>query len=131
MILRRILLFLASGAALATAAGVVVVALAYALYALVKPAIGPAGAAAVVAGGAALLIGLIGLMLAMAAAPPRRRKGRQPDSLVDRITDFVREKPVTAIVSAVAAGLMAVRNPKYLGDVLRTFLDGGEGPRRR
>ncbi len=129
MILRRILLYLASGAARATAAGVVVVALAYALYALVKPAIGPAGGAAVVAAAAAILIGLIGLALALAARPPRR-KARASDSLAERIADFVREKPVTAIAAAVAAGLMAVRNPRYLGSVLRSFLEGRDGPRR-
>jgi hypothetical protein len=128
VILRRVLFYLASAAALATAAGVIVVALAYALYALVKPAIGAAGAAAVVAGAAAVLIGLIGFWLALASRPPRR-KGRAADTLAERIADFVREKPVTAIAAAVAAGLMAVRNPKYLGSALRSFLEGRDGRR--
>jgi hypothetical protein len=130
VILRRILFFMASATALAVAAGVIVVALAYALFALVKPEIGPAGAAAVVAGAAALLIGLIGLALGMAARPPKRRKGREPENVVERIADFVRDKPVTAIAAAIAAGLMAVRNPKYLGATIRAFMEGRDAPRR-
>jgi len=129
VILRRIILFLASAAALATAAGVIVVALAYALYALVKPSLGPAGGAAVVAGAAALLIGLLGLVMAMAARGPRRRRNREPETIAERITDFVRDKPVTAIVASVVTGLMAVRNPKYLGAAFRAFVEGRDWPK--
>jgi hypothetical protein len=119
--------FLASATALATAAGVIVVALAYTLYALVKPEVGPAGAAASVAGAAALLIGLLGLAMALAARPPKRKKkASEPESVVERIADFVRDKPVTAIAGAIAAGLLAVRNPKYLGSVIRSFVEGRE-----
>jgi len=128
VILRRIILFLASATALATAAGVIVVALAYGLYALVRPAVGPAGGAAVVAGAAALLIGLLGLVMALAARRPRRR--REPETMVDRFVEFVRDKPVTAIAAAIAAGLMAVRNPKYLGAAIRAFVEGRDAPRR-
>jgi hypothetical protein len=129
VILRRILLALAGVTALAVSAGVIVVALAYALYALVKPEIGPAGGAAVVAGAAAILIGLIGIVLTRMARPPRRRRA-EPQSLVDRAVEFVRDKPVTSIAAAIAAGLVAVRNPKYLGAVMRAFVEGREPPRR-
>ena len=127
-ILRRILFFMASATALATAAGVVVVALAYTLYALVKPEVGPAGAAASVAGAAAILIGLLGFAIGLAARPPKRKKrpSNEPESVVERIADFVRDKPVTAIAGAIAAGLLAVRNPKYLGSVIRSFMEGRE-----
>jgi len=125
VILRRILAALAGITALSVSAGVIVVALAYALYALVKPQIGPAGAAAVVAAAAAILIGLIGLMLTMMARPPRRKAGK-PQGVVDRITEFVRDGPVAAIAAAIAAGLLAVRNPKYLGEVMRAFVEGRE-----
>src|SRR5690348_2635257 len=76
VILRRILLALAGITALSVSAGVIVVALAYALYALVKPEIGPAGGAAVVAAAAAILIGLIGLMLTLMARPPKPKPGQ-------------------------------------------------------
>lgn len=129
MILRRILLALAGITALAVSAGVIVVALAYALYALVKPAIGPAGGAAVVAGAAATLIALIGVVLSTLARPPKR-KASEPQTIIDRVVEFIRDKPVTAIAAAVAAGLLAVRNPKYLGAMIRAFVEGRETPRR-
>jgi hypothetical protein len=128
VIVRRILFFLAGATALAVSAGVIVVALAYALFALVKPYVGAAGGGAVVAGAAALLIGVIGLALTMAARP-RKRKPTEPQSVTQRITDFIKDKPVVAIVGAVAAGLMAVRNPRYLGSVIRSFVEGRETPK--
>jgi hypothetical protein len=125
VILRRILFFLAGATALSVSAGVIVVALAYALFALVKPALGPAGASAVVAGAAAVLIGLFGLVLSLLARPPKKKPG-EPDSVVDAVIDFVRSKPVTAIAGAVTAGLLAVRNPKYLGAMIGAFFERHE-----
>jgi hypothetical protein len=125
----RILFYLASTTALSVSAGVVVVALAFALYALAEPYVGRAGAAAVVAGAAALLIGLLGVILTTAGKPPKR-KPTEPQTFVDRIVEFVRDKPVVAIAGAVAAGIMAVRNPNYLGALIRAFTEGREPPKR-
>ena len=130
MIFRRLLFVLAGVTALAVSAGVIVVALAYALFALVKPYVGPAGGGAVVAGAAALLIALIGLALSLAARPPKRRPGDDAN-IVARLLDFVKDKPITAIGGAIAAGVLAVRNPGYLGSVIRSFVEGREPPRRR
>ncbi|HEY3798957.1 MAG TPA: hypothetical protein VGL58_11440 [Caulobacteraceae bacterium] len=129
MIFRRILFLFAAISALAVAAGVLVVALAYALFALMKPYVGSAGAAAVVAGATCVLIALLGVALTMAAKPPKRIS-KAPERIVDRIADFVRTKPVTAVAAAVATGLMAVRNPKYLGEAIRAFVEGRDAPRR-
>jgi hypothetical protein len=134
VILRRLLYFMAGASALAVSAGIVMVALAYAEYALVKPALGPAGASGVVALTAAVMIGVIGLVLTMLARPPRPKKNEEPpESLVDRVMDFVRSRPITAIGAALAAGLLVVRNPSYLGAAVRSFMDGvdAEPPRRR
>jgi hypothetical protein len=125
VIFRRLLFFLAGAMALAVAAGVFVVALAYALFALVKPFVGPAGAAAIVAGSAALFIAIAGLVLANLGKPPKKKPG-EPDSVVDAVIDFVRSKPVTAIAGAVTAGLLAVRNPKYLGAMIGAFFERHE-----
>ena len=131
MILRRILFFLASATALAVSAGVIVVALAFALYALVKPYLGASGGAAIVAAAAAVLIGGLGLAIGAAARPRRRRAGRRDaDTPLDRMVDFIRDKPVTSMAAAIAAGLMAVRNPGYLGAAIRSFIEGRERPRR-
>ena len=129
MIFRRLLLLLASLTALAVSAGVVVVALASALFALARPYVGAAGAAAVVALAAALFIGLIGVVLANLGRPPRKKPGA-PESIVERIVDFVRNKPVTATAGAIAAGLLAVRNPQYLGALIRAFVEGRDPPSR-
>jgi len=131
VILRRILFFLASATALAVSAGVIVVALAFALYALAKPYVGASGGAAIVAAAAAVLIGGLGLAIGAAARPRRRRGGRrEPETPLDRMVDFIRDKPVTSIAAAIAAGLMAVRNPGYLGAAIRSFIEGRERPRR-
>jgi uncharacterized PurR-regulated membrane protein YhhQ (DUF165 family) len=116
--------------ALAVSAGVVVVALAYALFALVRPYLGSAGAAAIVALAAAILIALIGVMLSLMARPPKRKKVEEPESFIDRVVEFVRARPVTAVAGALAAGLLAVRNPGYLGAVLRSFVEGGPAKNR-
>ncbi|HZZ89189.1 MAG TPA: hypothetical protein VFE13_12745 [Caulobacteraceae bacterium] len=129
MIFRRLLFMLAGAMALAVSAGVFVVALAYALFALVEPYVGRAGAAGIVAGATAVFIGLVGLLLVNAAKPPKRKPG-EAQSVVDRVMDFVRNKPVTALGGAVVAGILAIRNPSYLGAVVRAFLEGREPPRR-
>jgi hypothetical protein len=115
---------------LAVSAGVVVIALAFALFALVSPYVGPAGGAAIVAGAAALLIGLIGLTFALMGRRPKR-KASEPESFTERIVDFVKSKPITAVGGAIAAGILAIRNPGYLGLAIRAFMEGREPPRGR
>jgi len=115
---------------LAVSAGVVVIALAFALFALARPYVGPAGGAAIVAGAAALLIGLIGLTFALLGRRPKR-KANQPESVTERVVDFVKSKPITAVGGAIAAGILAIRNPGYLGSAIRAFIEGREAPRGR
>src|SRR5665213_1285019 len=103
--LRRLFLTLAAAAAFATSASICVVALAFALYALVEPYVGRAGGAAIVAGAAV-------------------------GGVAERVLRFVREKPVVAISAALGAGFLAVRNPRYLGAAVRAFFEGREIPRR-
>ena len=130
MIFRRLLFLLAAATMLAVSAGVVVIALAYALFALARPYVGPAGGAAIVAGAAALLIGLIGLTFALLGRRPKR-KANQPESVTERVVDFVKSKPITAVGGAIAAGILAIRNPGYLGSAIRAFIEGREAPRGR
>ncbi len=130
MIIRRLFLGLATAAAFAAAAAVCVVALAFALFALVEPYVGRAGAAAIVAGGAMLLLIVVALAVSMAARPKRRTAASgPPPKALDRAFNFVRQKPVVAITTAVAAGFLAVRNPRYLGAAVRAFMEGREAPR--
>jgi hypothetical protein len=130
VIFRRILFLLAGATMLSVSAGVIVIALAYALFALVKPYWGPAGASASVAGAAALLIGLIGLTFALMGRRPRKKKSAEPESVTERVVEFVKSKPITSIAGAIAAGVLANRNPSYLGSAIRSFVEGREAPRR-
>ena len=129
MIFRRLLFLLAGAVALAVSAGIVVFALMFALYALAQPYVGRPGAAAIVALAAAILIGIIGFVLTRQGRPPPKKPG-EGDTIVDRLFDFVKAKPVTAIAGAIAAGILAVRNPGYLGSLARAFVEGRERPAR-
>ena len=124
MIFRRVLLALVAASAFAAAAAVLVFALAFALYALVEPKLGAAGASATVAGTTAGLMAVGGLMIVFAARPRKPAAPVAPEGVLERALAFIRQKPVLAGAAAIGAGLLAVRNPKYLGEVLRSFLDG-------
>ena len=119
MIRKLLLVFAAAGAALA-AAGVLVVSLAYALYALMRDSVGlsAAGAAAVVAGTVALIFVIAAASLAIkAGAKPKEAP------MAERLKTFVRERPVTAAGAALAAGVFAVRNPKAFFPLVLAFLE--------
>ena len=120
-----LLLFAAAGAALA-AAGVVVVSLAFALYALMRDAVGfsPAASSAVVAGAVALILVIVFLALAIKAAA----RPKEPP-MVERLKTFVRERPIAAAGAALAAGVFAVRNPKAILPLVLTLLEP-KSPRR-
>jgi hypothetical protein len=116
----------------ATSASILMVALAFTLYAVAEPYVGRAGAAACVAGAAALILAIGALILTLMG---RDRKPKSPLAAggkpLDRIIAFLREKPVLSISAAIGAGLLAVRNPQYLGSALRAFIEGREVRRRR
>ena len=132
MIFRRVLLALMAAATFAAASAVIVVALAFALYAFVEPYLGRAGAAATVALVTAILIGFAGLIMALAGRRKRPKANPAlPGGFLERALAVVREKPIVAASAAIGAGLMASRNPKYLGEAIRAFLDGGSRGRHR
>ena len=130
MIFRRLALALAGAAALATSAGVFVAALAFGLYAVVEPELGRPGAAAAVAAAAAVFIALaaVGIRLAGGAKRPKPTKVAVRNA-VERALDLVRDQPVVAISAALAAGFLAIRNPRYLGAAIRAFVEGRPIPK--
>jgi branched-subunit amino acid ABC-type transport system permease component len=130
VIFKRLLLALTAAAAFAAGAAVGVVALAFALYALVEPRLGRAGAAATVAATTMAIMVLAGVVLATAGRrKPPRHAPPATGGAVERAFDFVKRKPVVAVSAAVGLGLMAVRNPRYLGEALRAFFDGKPPPK--
>jgi len=130
VIFRRVLLALMAAATFSAAAAVIVVALAFALYALVEPSLGRAGAAATVALATAILIAIGGMIMALAGRAGRKKAAATlSGGILERAIAFVREKPIVSASAAIGAGLMAVRNPKYLGEALRAFFNND--PRSR
>ena len=128
MILRRVLSGAAAAGAAAAAAAVVVIGLAYALYALAKTWLPPAGAAAVTAAAFALVLGIGAAVMASGAKGKGKAGGRavkklkhphdEPRTLMERALDTARERPVVAAAGALAAGLLALRNPALVATVI-------------
>ncbi|MFL5297460.1 MAG: hypothetical protein ACJ798_13850 [Phenylobacterium sp.] len=112
MIFRKVVGLVAAFAAIAVAAGVVVVALSFALYAAVRDMIGPAWGAAAVAGAAAV-IALILAFLVTRKARPKPVKG-DSENLSGRLIELARERPLVALAAVGAAAAVVVRNPRIL-----------------
>jgi hypothetical protein len=129
VILTRILWLFAAIAAVTASAAIAVFALAFAFFALLRPYLGPPGAAAAVMAAFALAVILFGLLAANLAKPPkpRRRRKDEPADLADKIAGLAKDKPLTAAGAAAALGLVALGNPRLFGGFARSFLEGWEG----
>jgi hypothetical protein len=131
VILQRLLLAIAAGAAIAAAAAISMVALSLAVFGLLRPHIGPAYASAAVAAMFAVLIGLAGLLAASGAG---RRRGRMNEreamGLAGRLMELARDKPIAAVAVALAMGVVLVRSPKSLGAIARAFFESLSGVSR-
>lgn len=124
MILKRAILIACAVAALAAATGVFIFALAFALFAALAPSVGPALAAAGVAGATLILFLIIALAALLSANPrPARKSAPEPD-MATRLFDLARDKPIIAAAALVAAGVIAVRNPKITAGLVAAFMAG-------
>jgi len=125
-LIRKLLLIFAAGGAALAAAGVLVVSLAWALYALMRDQadLSAAASAAVVAGAIALIFVIVAIVFAIKASS----KPKEPE-VVERIKTLVRERPVMAAGAALAAGVFAVKNPKAILPLVLAFLEPRK-PRR-
>jgi hypothetical protein len=131
LIIRKIVLALVSAAAILAASGVMVVAAAYALFALASPALGPAGAAGAVCAAAAVLIALVGLVAGLQARGVRKKFTRPSgDGILDQLFELARERPIVSTGALLAAAALAVRNPVALAGVVKTLL-GQKRPRAK
>jgi hypothetical protein len=117
LIFKRLLGVIIALAAAAVAAGVCVVAAAFAVYALAREVLGPAGGAAVVMGVFALLTLILALIVTRKAIPKAK-----DEPLTERLIGMARDRPVVAAaVVAVATALLA-RNPGILSAVLSAVI---------
>ena len=130
--IQRVLLLVVAAATLAAGAAICVAAAAFAVYALARPYVGEAGAAAVVLGCAALLILVCGLIIARLATPRRRKFRGEAAGVIDRIGELARDRPVAAATVAcvgIVAAALAARNPVVIGAIARAFFDGLNKPK--
>jgi hypothetical protein len=122
--LQKALMIAAALSAMVAAAAIGVIAAALAIFEALKGPIGPAGAAGCVAAIAALIIAVAGFVTLRKVEPKgARSESREPVSLVAQLMDLVRDKPVSSMGVAAAAGLMLIRNPTIIGVILRTVLE--------
>jgi hypothetical protein len=104
-----------------------VAAAGFALFAVLAPLLGVAGAAATLA--------LVCALILVAAVFAVRGKGpslppalQQDDSLAARAFDLARQHPMAAggaaLLATLAAGVLAVKNPKVIATALSAYLAG-------
>ena len=120
----RIVSFVVALTAMAAAAGVVIVSAAFAFYAFLRGYIGPSGAAACVTLAAAIVLGILAFVMfgrAKGSTPKTRKAADGRGGLVDRVTDLLSDRPVVAASAAIAAGLLAWRNPTLVSTLLRAM----------
>jgi hypothetical protein len=123
-LLRRVLFGLIGAAILAVASGVMVVAAAFALYALVREPLGAAGAAGAVALAAAVLMALVGLtFVLLAKAPKRAAKAEDDQDLLQRLMALAKERPIVSTGALIGFVTLAIRNPALIAIVTKAFLD--------
>ncbi|MDB5458365.1 MAG: hypothetical protein JWO72_106 [Caulobacteraceae bacterium] len=126
-ILRKVVFGLIAAAVLAAATGVLVVSAAYALFALLREALGPSGAAAAVALAAAVLMGATGLVFAALAKGPKRVPAEEQD-LLQRLMGMVRDRPIISVGALIGLATVAIRNPALAAIVAKAFLDPKSRP---
>ena len=132
MILKKAIQIACALAALSAASAVGVVAAAFALYAALRPLIGPAWSAAAVCAAAGAMIGLGGLFAMLSANPPKRKASAPPEKdLVSRLIELARDKPIVAASAVLAAGAVAFKNPKVTAAIVSAFMAGRNSPPKK
>ena len=132
MILRRALATLFVVAALTACLGSMTVAIGYALFALLRPVLGEAGAAAGVALIVAAMFGAAALVGALVLKPPSRPRSppaataARPGSpsVLPQLLTLIRDRPIVAVAAGLVTAVVAARDPEYMGAALRGFING-------
>ncbi len=121
--IKRIIAGVVAIFAMAAAVATTVVAAAFALYAVLKPYIGQPGASAVVALVFAIIAGVVALIMGRKAAGQGGRRRHEPEpSRADRMVQIARERPILAGAGALAAGLIALKNPQAVASIVSAVM---------
>lgn len=125
MMIDRALTAAIATAAAAAAAVLVVFAAGFALYALLEPLIGPAGAAAAVAFTAALGLGIFALITQQRARQREREaalaraqmEAEMAEQLPFNLGAIARDRPLVMLALTAVSGIVAARNPALVRDL--------------
>jgi len=122
-VIKKLVLAAAVLAFVAAAVAAAVVAAAFALYALLAPGLAPPLAAAVVALAFALLGAVAALAMILRARGPRRHRHEpEPATFMERVVGAARERPFLAAGGALAAALIALKNPQVVASIVSAVL---------
>lgn len=130
MIYRRLLLAMVAAVTMVACVGVILTSLAVALFALVEPFVGAAGAGSIVALAAALPAAILAALLwvrasgGLSAPQAQRPREGQSAGVGARLYALIKERPILSGSVAVGIGLVALLQPRYVGAAARAFLDG-------
>lgn len=130
--MRKLLTLAAAFAAVAAAAAVCVVAASFAIYALVRDGLGPAGGAAVVAGLFALVAVIVAVMATRKTSSHDRHGLKPGDSTaMERVFALARERPLMALGVAATGAMVLMRNPAVVTALVSAFFAGKKTRSRR
>jgi formate hydrogenlyase subunit 3/multisubunit Na+/H+ antiporter MnhD subunit len=111
--------------AASAAAGLTVFAGGFALYALVEPRLGPAGAAAIVALAAALIVALVAIVMLLRIRTDERRaaeeRARQASEPASGFGGFTRDHPLLTLGATALAGVLSARYPNLAQQLMSLF----------
>ena len=115
-------------ATLCAAVTVAVIAAALALFWALTPSVTEAGAAAIVAGLFALIVAIVIAVVVSNTGKSHHHDARHHEQhadfdIVGKVFEMAREKPLWAAGAAVAAGLLAIRNPALVATIVAAFMD--------
>jgi hypothetical protein len=128
MIGKTVLQTLTTAMIVAVSACVSLVAAAFGLFVLLRSLWGEAIACAIVAGVFAL-VALIVAFVASRPAPVAKRPVQtapEPSPILASLMAIVRDKPLVSAAVAVAAGIIAVRNPQMISNLIAALLQDSE-----
>jgi hypothetical protein len=115
-----------STAAASAAAVMAVFASGFAIYALILPTAGPAGAAAIVALIATLGVALFALAVSMRARAREQEREREAQALQAEVLDelplglgdIARDRPIVTLAVTALGGILAARHPSLVRDLI-------------
>lgn len=115
-----------STAAASAAAVMAVFSSGFAIYALILPTAGPAGAAAIVALIATLGVGLFALVVAMQNRKRELEREREAAALQAQVMeemplglgDIARDRPIMTLAITAVGGILAARHPTLVRDLI-------------